>query len=376
MGRKRSNGEGSVSFDKRRKRYRAKVTIGWDIDSKTGKSKQIIKTIGSNYKTQAEAQRALSAYLENPFDLKNKDITFENLYNKWFEDRVVKKSNSSLYRIKAAYKYCSSLYDMKFRDITILDMKDCIENGTALETRGKYRGKYKTASPSTKESIKYVFNHIYSYAIEAGIVDRNYAKEFSLEKDVFKEKELNRKIKKTFSEDEINKMWNNLYIVPYVDIILFGCYTGWRPIELVELKLENVNLQDNTIKGGTKTKAGTDRIVPIHHKIKDIVNKLYRQAKELNSKYLINDPTNIQGYNGLSYDQYLVRFRKVVELMEFDKSMTPHCTRHTFITMAQRSGVNQYIIKMFVGHDIKDITEYIYTHRTIEELQEAMDSIH
>ena len=108
MGRKRSNGEGSVSFDKRRKRYRAKVTIGWDIDSKTGKSKQIIKTIGSNYKTQAEAQRALSAYLENPFDLKNKDITFENLYNKWFEDRVVKKSNSSLYRIKAAYKYCSS----------------------------------------------------------------------------------------------------------------------------------------------------------------------------------------------------------------------------------------------------------------------------
>ena len=103
MGRKRSNGEGSVSFDKRRKRYRAKVTIGWDIDSKTGKSKQIIKTIGSNYNTQAEAQRALSAYLENPFDLKNKDITFENLYNKWFEDRVVKKSNSSLYRIKAAY---------------------------------------------------------------------------------------------------------------------------------------------------------------------------------------------------------------------------------------------------------------------------------
>ncbi len=48
MGRKRSNGEGSVSFDKRRKRYRAKVTLGWDTDSKTGKSKQIIKTIGSN----------------------------------------------------------------------------------------------------------------------------------------------------------------------------------------------------------------------------------------------------------------------------------------------------------------------------------------
>ena len=375
MGRKRGNGEGSISFDSRRKRYRVKVTLGWEIDERTGRSKQITKTIGSNYKTQAEAQRALSEYLENPFDLKNKDITFENLYNKWFEDRVVKKSNSSLYRIKAAYKYCSSLYDIKFRDITILDMKDCIENGTALEIRGKHRGEYKKASPSTKESIKYIFNHIYAYAIEAGIVNRNLAKEFSLEKYVFKEKENNRKIKKPFTEDEIRKLWDNLYIVPYVDIILLGCYTGWRPIELIELKMKNINFENNTMKGGKKTKAGIDRIIPIHSKIKDIVNKLYKQAKELNSEYLINDPTNIQGYNGLSYDQYLVRFKKVIELMEFDTSMTPHCTRHTFITMAQRSGVDKYIIKMFVGHDIKDITEYIYTHRTLEEMQEAMDTI-
>ena len=375
MGRKRGNGEGSISFDSRRKRYRVKVTLGWEIDEQTGRSKQITKTIGSNYKTQAEAQRALSEYLENPFDLKNKDITFENLYNKWFEDRVVKKSNSSLYRIKAAYKYCSSLYDIKFRDITILDMKDCIENGTALEIRGKHRGEYKKASPSTKESIKYIFNHIYAYAIEAGIVNRNLAKEFSLEKDVFKEKEINRKIKKPFTEDEIRKLWDNLYIVPYVDIILLGCYTGWRPIELIELKMKNINFENNTMKGGKKTKAGIDRIIPIHSKIKDIVNKLYKQAKELNSEYLINDPTNIQGYNGLSYDQYLVRFKKVIELMEFDTSMTPHCTTHTFITMAQRSGVDKYIIKMFVGHDIKDITEYIYTHRTLEEMQEVMDTI-
>ena len=375
MGRKRGNGEGSISFDSRRKRYRVKVTLGWEIDERTGRSKQITKTIGSNYKTQAEAQRALSEYLENPFDLKNKDITFENLYNKWFEDRVVKKSNSSLYRIKAAYKYCSSLYDIKFRDITILDMKDCIENGTALEIRGKHRGEYKKASPSTKESIKYIFNHIYAYAIEAGIVNRNLAKEFSLEKYVFKEKEINRKIKKPFTEDEIKKLWDNLYIVPYVDIILLGCYTGWRPIELIELKMENINFENNTMKGGKKTKAGIDRIIPIHSKIKDIVNKLYKQAKELNSEYLINDPTNIQGYNGLSYDQYLVRFKKVIELMEFDTSMTPHCTRHTFITMAQRSGVDKYIIKMFVGHDIKDITEYIYTHRTLEDMQAAMNTI-
>jgi len=28
----RSNGEGSISYDKRHKRNRAKITIGWEID--------------------------------------------------------------------------------------------------------------------------------------------------------------------------------------------------------------------------------------------------------------------------------------------------------------------------------------------------------
>lgn len=34
IARKRINGEGSISYDSRRKRYRAKITIGWKIDEK------------------------------------------------------------------------------------------------------------------------------------------------------------------------------------------------------------------------------------------------------------------------------------------------------------------------------------------------------
>ena len=76
MAGKRSNGEGSISYDRRRKRYRAKVTIGWELNEKTGRTKQIVKTIGSNYKTKGEASRALSDYLKNPYNLNDKDITF------------------------------------------------------------------------------------------------------------------------------------------------------------------------------------------------------------------------------------------------------------------------------------------------------------
>ena len=189
MAGRRSNGEGSVTYDSRRKRYRAKVTVGWIVDEETGKSKQIVKNLGSNFKTKGEASAALAEYLRTPYDLENKDITFSDLYKIWFDD-FIKEHESHRYRIMSAYKYCSAIYNKKMRDISILDMKNCIYKGTAIAVKGKYKGEERLASPSTKESMKYIFNHMFLYAMEARIVDRNYAREFTLDKKVFKEKTL------------------------------------------------------------------------------------------------------------------------------------------------------------------------------------------
>ena len=45
----------------------------------------------------------------------------------------------------------------------------------------------------------------------------------------------------------------------------------------------------------------------------------------------------------------------------------PHDTRHTFITWARAAGVDEYILKLIVGHEIDDVTEKVYTHRTAEQ---------
>lgn len=53
----------------------------------------------------------------------------------------------------------------------------------------------------------------------------------------------------------------------------------------------------------------------------------------------------------------------------------PHDTRHSFITLAKTAGVNEYILKLIVGHAVEDITEKIYTHRSIEDLHREIQKI-
>ena len=250
---KRSNGEGQILYDKRRKTYRARVTVGWEMDIENGKMKQIVKSLGS-FKTKGEAASALSDYLRNPYDINNRDITFSQLFEKWLED-FLPDHISHKYRIKSAYKYCSSLYNKKFRDISIYDLKKCINTGTALCIKGKYKGQERPATPSVKESMKYIFNHMYEYALEARLVERNYAKDFTLDKKVFVEKEKNRIIRKPFSQEEIDKLWRSVDFVPFTDMIVYACYSGWRPTELCTLLIEDFDLDNDVIVGGIKTEA-------------------------------------------------------------------------------------------------------------------------
>lgn len=376
MAGKRSSGEGSIIYDKRRKKpYRARITVGWDLDEQTGRVKQIFRDLGS-YRTKGEASRALAEYLKNPYDLDNKNITFSQLYEKWYEDFMTEEHISHKYRIKAAYNYCSLLYNKKVRDITVLDMKSCIYKGTVISKKGADKGKERYASPATKESMKFLFNHLFGYAAEARLIERNYALDFSLDKKVLKEKEIKHKEKIPFSEEEMDKLWKSIEFVPFADMIIYACYSGWRPSELVLLKIEDVDLNSGFIRGGIKTSAGKNRLVPVHSLVKNIVEKYYNQALKVNSAYLFNDIDKKKGI-GLTYDQYLSRFNKVMRALNFREGITPHYTRHTFITKAKSRGVNMNdnILKLIVGHKIGDLTEHVYTHRELTDLKEEIELI-
>lgn len=347
------NGFGSVHKlpGNRRNPWRVRKTVGWDVDYETGISKQKYITIGY-YATQNEALLALSEYNANPYDISTNTITFSEVYERWSEIHFEKIVPSARRTWKSAYSYCKPLYDMKMRDIRVHHLEQTIKEADVGD--------------NTKGRMKSLFNLMYKYALKHEIVDKNYA---ALCDSIKKPKPAIKRI--PFSDPEIKQLWDNIRF-PFVDMILIGIYGGWRPQELAILKITDVDLEEMTIIGGLKTDAGKNRIVPIHPIIADLVRKNYTKAVEMQSEYLFNDEDGQQG-TWLTYDKYRGRFNKVMK--KLNMSHRPHDTRHTFITKAKEYKMDEYILKLIVGHEIQDITERVYTHRTLEDMRNEMSKI-
>lgn len=355
---KMPNAYGSITkmSGKRRKPYRVRVTDRWVIDDKTGRNKQLRPTLGY-FETREEAMIALATYNENPYDINTDNITFSEVYEKWSDGYLRTLSNPSSARtIKAEYSYCNGLYNMRMQDIRVSHLEGTIINAQVGD--------------STKARIKSLFNMLYRYAVANDIVEKDYAAVMFANGNPIKRSRTRDVI--PFTQEEIQMLWNNLEQIPFVDMILIEIYSGWRPQELAILKTYDVDITSETMRGGLKTDAGKNRIVPIHPLIKPLIEKRMSEAATLQSEYLFNDANGQQG-TYMTYDKYRSRFDKVMKRLNLKHH--PHETRHTFITKAKACGIDEYILKLIVGHAIDDITEKVYTHRTIEQLKNEMEKI-
>lgn len=352
-----------------RKPFRAMITVG-----KTEFNKPIGKLLGY-YSTYNDAYAALVEYNKNPYDLDG-DITVKELYEKWSKDYFSKIAETGMRTITAAWAYCSSIASMRARDVRARHIKGVMDEGYRIEYRGKNKDQKIYATASTKSRIKSMFNLMFDYAVEYEITDRNYARTFDISDEIIQEREETKRDHITFTDAELECLWNQVDDVKFVDWILIQCYMGWRPQELATLRLDEVDLEKKYMRAGMKTEAGKQRIVPIHSKILNLVRRNYEYAVLIGSEYLFNDKG--QTHSGswkVTYDKYRHRFDKVIAELNLNKRHRPHDPRKTFITMAKKAKMDEYALKAIVGHKIQDITESVYTERDIEWLRRDIEKI-
>ena len=347
------NGFGQISEIKGknlRKPFRAMVSVG---KAKNGRPVCRLLKPQAYFSTYNEAYLALSEYNKNPYDL-DSAITVEELYTQWSEKYFETLSSESSKRtVTAAWAYCEPVYHMAVKELRARHIKGVIEN---------------IISPNTKSRAKSLFNLMLDYAVEYEIVDRNYARTFTIDSATIADIKSGVKQHVAFNNEEIVKLWKNI-TVPYVDVILIQTYMGWRPQELGLIEISNVDIENWTIKGGMKTEAGKNRIVPVPTFLRKIVEAKYNSAILNNSRYLISKDGDL-----FTYDTYRHRFDDVMKQLGI-KGHRPHDPRKTFVTLAKKYNLDEYAIKRIVGHSINDITEAVYTDRDVNWLKEEMAKI-
>lgn len=333
---KNPNGYGSVVklSGNRRNPFCARKTAGWNE-----KGQPIYKAVGY-YKTRQEAMIALAEYNRNPFDIDLSKITMIQLYEKWSERNFPKMATSSVNSMKTSINHCKPLWDTPYKKIKTYMMQEIIDNcGRGYSTQG---------------AIKTLWGQLDKYAMEMDIITKMNSALVTAES-------IPETNKRPFTEEEIAMVWEAKY-KPNADIILFLLYTGFRISELLSMETASINFDDIPyFKGGTKTKAGKDRIVPIHPLILDLVKSRVRSGE----KYLISE-------NGKKIPT--VKFYSIWNALMEDIGIqhTPHECRHTFRSRLDSAGANKVCIDLMMGHKSKEVGERIYTHKTIEELLNAL----
>lgn len=342
---KNPNGYGGIfkSSGKRRKPFGVRVSNGWDK-----KGKQIYKYLGF-YETRQDAMIALAEYNKNPYDL-DSDFTFSEVYEKFAEEKFSKITKSNVNGYKAAYKVCTSIYDVKFADLRKNHLQSIID------TCGK--------NYPTLRKIKVFFNQIFKYAMENDLITKDYSDFIEI---VHHKKEDDSK-REPFSKMEVQRIWDNVERNDYVQIILMMIYSGVRIGELLDLKKENVYLDERYFDViESKTNAGI-RKVPIAKKVFPFFQAWMNKN---DCEYLLSTPDGERFTYRNYYDSYWKPFIK-----EMNMNHRPHDTRHTCISMLAEKNINQTIIKRIVGHaGAMSLTERVYTHFEIKQLIEAIDLI-
>lgn len=363
------NGFGQISEIKNRNLrnpFRAMISVGKDANGRP-----ICKPLKpeSYFPTYNDAYAALVEYNKNPYDLEP-SITVKELYDKWLpeHDKTVK----SIRPIESAWSYCTAVYDMRVKDIRARHIKGCMDEGIS-----KVRGIEKTPSASMKNQIKSLFNLMLDYALEYELVDRNYSRTFNLTDETIKEIVTVKQEHIPFTDEEMELLWQHVDDKMMVDVLLVQCYSGWRPQEIGLLEIKDVDLDNWTFSGGMKTDSGTGRVVPIHSRIRHLVERKYKEAQELGSLYLFNyvNPNTRRKNTNLTYARYQKCFTMIRDELKLNPEHRPHDGRKHFVTMAKKYGIDEYAIKYMVGHKISDITEKVYTQREFEWLKEEMEKI-
>ncbi len=183
---------------------------------------------------------------------------------------------------------------------------------------------------------------------------------------------------KTLTEDEVIKLLdidltdNFSYRNKAMLEVMYA--TGLRVSELVNLKLQDVDLSQDLVR--TFGKGSKERVIPIGEYAREYLEKYiyeYRgsMVKRTNNEYLF---LNNHG-NKMTRQGFFKIIKKIAKEKGIDKELSPHTLRHSFATHLLKYGADLRTIQELLGHSDISTTQ-IYTYISNEELKKNYENFH
>jgi integrase/recombinase XerC len=215
-------------------------------------------------------------------------------------------------------------------------------------------------------------NSYYKFLVRIGDIQSNpLAKHKALK--------TSKKIQIPFSETEIASVLDELNFENDFEgirdklIIELFYSTGIRRIELVDLKINSLDLNNKTLK--VLGKRNKERFVPLLESVIQTIKKYLEGRSELeiikDKEVLFLTKKGVKIYETLVYriiNQYF-------SLASSKVKKSPHILRHSFATHLLNQGADLNAVKELLGHTSLAATQ-VYTHNSIAELKKVYLNAH
>lgn len=321
------NGYGSVTklSGKRRKPYMVRITTGCVYDAERDDYIQKRAVLGY-YAKKSEALEALANYSKSPYSVEESNMTVRSIWD--LVKGNIKVSDRRQQRYQSAFDmYMNKLADMKIKDVKTRHLQQAIDECPMGDT--------------TLSTMKAVMNHIFRYAAQNDLIEKNYVDYIKLR---HVETDFERVV---YTDEEVRALWEHSDDDKYAFILIL-LYQGMRIQELLDVP--KIDLEARTITIQEAKNEYSKRTIPINNAVYDLVARYAKKPFDLNRSKIDYFSSSVLGHK--TYD-----------------------TRHTFATKCNKLEIPVLVIQRIMGHRPETILHQVYTHLTIKELSEAINRV-